>query len=272
MKLYSHSTHDYDALIQRWINFAEAFSNTLNFSFEEFHQEAKHTLYWLSHQPEDAPTNPGQEALDVAPIYISAGVHGDESAPVWALVEWAEKHREYLETIPFVFFPCLNPHGLIENLRSDSEGRDLNRCFNDPQVPVIAAWQKCVGRTRFSRCLNLHEDFDAQGIYLYEISDDVAGLKVGETILSVCESIIPRDPREYIEGQPFDQGLTAHRRSGLTELVERELSGGYPEAIELFLGNATSSAITFETPSEWHISQRIDTHIRAIETWMLLDQ
>ncbi len=71
-------------------------------------------------------------------IYISAGIHGDESAATEGLLAWAERNPELLEKLNFLLFPCLNPWGLISNSRYDSEGRDLNRSYHSSKVPQIA--------------------------------------------------------------------------------------------------------------------------------------
>ncbi len=41
--------------------------------------------------------------------YLSAGIHGDECAPIWALLQWAENASEAELAQPLLIFPCLNP-------------------------------------------------------------------------------------------------------------------------------------------------------------------
>ncbi|MEM7013820.1 MAG: hypothetical protein AAF585_20350, partial [Verrucomicrobiota bacterium] len=127
--------------------------------------------------------------------------------------------------------------------------------------PLISAWREFVGGARFRIALCLHEDYDAHGLYVYELSPP--GTFLGEKCLKACESIIPREPDPNIEGRPADNGVIA-AEGDLQELVA-ELSDGLPES--LYLGiHHTPIALTFETPSEYSLYDRVRTQIRFIET------
>ena len=245
---FPYSPHDYDEVLSRW----KTLAREAGLQFGRLVAVSGRSVWMLS--------NPGLDANDArSPFYLSAGVHGDECAPVWALLEWAEDHVATLLEQPCIVFPCLNPAGFIANTRNDGRGRDLNRSFQDSGIPLIAAWQQAIAGKRFSRCLSLHEDFDARGIYLYELCD-TPGL--GEKLIRCAEEIIPRDPNGEIDGREFNNAVARHERNGLEELARQELEG-YPEAIYLFLKHSPVS-ITFETPSEMDLSFRIEAHKRAI--------
>ncbi len=102
-------------------------------------------------------------------IYLAAGIHGDEPASTEGLYLWAELNLKYLRQLPLFLLPCLNPWGLINNRRVDSEGRDLNRSYHLDDVPVIKAHKDLLKGLSFSVAICLHEDYDAQGVYLYEV-------------------------------------------------------------------------------------------------------
>lgn len=251
MKILRASSHDYHHLIQRWQQLPMPPGGRL-----EIFAEADGLPVWRLRLGEAAS---GGEA-----IYLSAGIHGDECAPVWALLHWAEQEWPAICRGQFLIFPCLNPAGLLENRRTDQAGRDLNRSFQDESIPLIRAWRKEVEGRRFSRTLCLHEDFDARGIYLYELCPpDLAG--TGRAILESCGELIPPDDRAFIEGAPFERGLAQHRPEEIQAVVESRLAGGYPEAIQLFLHHGDIN-LTFETPSELDIDLRIATHMRAIRS------
>src|SRR5690606_35903953 len=105
-------------------------------------------------------------------LYISAGIHGDEAGSTEALIDWAEAHTAELRDLPLMIFPCLNPWGLVNNMRHDRHGYDLNRSFHRDDLPVIHRWRELVSPYKFAISLMLHEDYDAQGLYLYEIKRD----------------------------------------------------------------------------------------------------
>src|SRR5688572_7031133 len=102
-------------------------------------------------------------------FYISAGIHGDEVGSTEGLITWAEKHVASLANWPLRIFPCLNPWGLTLNVRMNESGLDLNRSFHRDDVPVIQGLKQVLAQERFRFALMLHEDYDAQGFYLYEI-------------------------------------------------------------------------------------------------------
>ena len=244
-----HSSHDYTELTDRWQKLARDTGGQLD----------------IIATVQDLPVFSYETSPDSdLPIYLSAGVHGDESAPVWALLEWAEANLEVLKNRSCLIFPCLNPHGLIENQRLDQNQIDLNRRFQDRTLPVLSGWHQKVESKRFSRCINLHEDYDARGVYLYEIANPPG---LGRQVLDAGSSIIPCESAAEIDGQVFDHGLCQHEGDGIREVVEGHLQG-YPEAIYLFL-NHSDTTLTFETPSEMAIETRIAAQRAAIERFFV---
>jgi hypothetical protein len=198
-------------------------------------------------------------------FYLSAGVHGDECAPVWALLKWAESIESSapLNSRPLVILPCLNPYGLLENTRLDSRGTDLNRNFQNADLPLIGEWQRLLQGRQFDLAVNLHEDYDAAGIYLYELSRNPS---IGDTLLHACEEIIPRETASEIDGTDMVNGLL--ERTDDIERIANEELGGWPESIWLYLKHSTN-ACTFETPSEMDLDRRIKAHRLFIENAIL---
>ncbi|MDF1816618.1 MAG: M14 family metallocarboxypeptidase [Verrucomicrobiales bacterium] len=246
----SQSYHDFEELARRWENLAAGLPGV---ELSQMTMADGFPVYAL-----ETTGNPGPAC------YLSAGVHGDECAPVWALLHWAEANRDVLAKDPFLIFPCLNPHGFINNIRIDGSGIDLNRGFQNRSIPVISAWQEKVSQKKFRQVLNLHEDYDSRGIYLYEIAKNPY---LGRKILNDCSSIIACDPDPEIDGQRFENGLCFHPGENIREVVENDLEGGFPEAIYLYLFH-TETALTFETPSEMGITDRIAAQKRAIESFV----
>lgn len=190
-------------------------------------------------------------------IYISAGIHGDEPAAPEALIAWAERNAARLARWPLLIFPCLNPWGLRNNIRLDAAGLDLNRAFHLDSEPLIAALKKVVAPYRFELALMMHEDYDGEGFYLYEIKRRLPFW--GEDVLAVAARKIAIDPRRSIDGQRASGGLI--RRRFDRELFQRI---GYPEAIWLHEFHA-ERALTTETPSEFGLEQRVRAHVAVLE-------
>ena len=246
MSPMSHSGHDYDHLQKRW----EALVARLGWKSTVLLEDSGHPV--LAIENEAARRNEG------GGIYLSAGVHGDECAPVWGLLEWAEESVESLsDDEPLVILPCLNPYGLVENTRRTQQGVDLNRHFQDKTVPLIERWQRYLEGRYFDLAVNLHEDFDAGGIYLYELTRSDSP---GDALLAVCEGIIPRETSSTVDGSDFENGLLKREttEAEIQRVVDEDLDG-WPEAIYLYM-NHSKDAYTFETPSEMDLERRIEAH------------
>jgi murein peptide amidase A len=239
-----HRAHDYRDLIRRWRFVARKARVRLTV----FAQAGDFKLYYLK-----SPALPVDSG-----IYISAGIHGDEPAPTEGLITWAERNTGKLAELPLLLFPCLNPWGLRLNIRLDQMGVDLNRAFDRDDAPVIAAMRSLMQGQRFMVALHLHEDYDAQGIYLYEIEGELPYW--GETLLSAARDIIPIDPRPKIDTGKARTGVIRRRLNAR----HYALLGGLPEAIYMHRHH-TTHAITFETPSEYGLDQRVAAHVAVID-------
>jgi protein MpaA len=147
--LNHHSAHDYEALITRWKKLARK-------SGLEIVPLAKQGDY-------ETIALRGSDRGESEGLYLSSGVHGDEPASIWGLLEWAEANPQILKKDSVVILPCVNPWGMVNNVRVDIRGRDLNRMFQNKTLPFFRAWRKLVGDQQFRMALNLHEDYGAQG-------------------------------------------------------------------------------------------------------------
>lgn len=192
-------------------------------------------------------------------LYISSCIHGDEPGASEGLIAWAEKHASTLATLPLTIFPCLNPWGLLQNVRLNEKGIDINRAFDRDDVPVISALRERIAEEKFALALMLHEDFDGQGIYLYE------GFRAnspgwGGALLKAASPIIGVDPRTRIDISRAKLGVVRRR----FDARHQARLGGLPEAVFLHREHAQRS-ITFETPSEFALERRIAAHVAVIE-------
>lgn len=233
--LRSHRCHDVPFLLERW----KAVAESAGLEFRTAFVAGGFPVIFIHSSQTGAPR-----------LYISAGIHGDEPAGPSGLLAWAEENIALLRRLPVAIFPIFNPAGLALNTRADHRHIDLNRRFHDASHPHIKAWWKCVSDLTFTTGISLHEDYDAQGIYCYELYRNPR-LCIAETALRACEHIIPRDPRPVIEGRPAKNAVI--RRKKVPDMP------GLPESVALFMHN-TKKTLTFETPSEFSLADRVNTH------------
>ena len=125
-------------------------------------------------------------------IYFSAGIHGDEPASTEALITWAEQQGRKLRELPLLLLPCLNPWGLVQNMRANMHRADLNRSFHRTDLPVVEAVKRVVAGHQFDAAMMLHEDYDGQGIYLYEVQR--VQPYWGEALLKAARAHLPDRP------------------------------------------------------------------------------
>ncbi len=242
-RLPNHRCHDYPELIRQW----RALCREAGLVMRELCRVDGLRVHWL----ESKAARRGDPA-----IYLSAGVHGDEPGATAGLLAWAGQNLERLKRESFVIFPCLNPHGLLLNTRVDQRGLDLNRRFHLDDDPVCGAWRRVLTGRALRLAICLHEDYDAHGIYVYELSRLEGGWS--RTLLRQCmDATLPVDSRAKIEGRAAHGGVIQRKKS------PRGLPG-LPEAVAIYeLGCPVS--LTFETPSEFALDDRVRAQARFLD-------
>ncbi len=244
ISLERQQTHNHQLLVQRWKRVAR--KARLKLGVLSRTTTGIEIVYLQSRS--ELPSRPS--------LYLSAGIHGDEPAATEGLIEWAEAETEFLRTTNVLIFPCLNPWGLLWNNRFDEKGRDLNRLYHLNTVPRIRAQKKLIRGLQFDLAIAMHEDYDATGVYIYEIPGESPFL--GEKILAAASKFMPVESRKTVEGRPCRAGLI--RRNILPgEFTE------YPEALFLHFGHSRRT-LTFESPSEFSIHDRVKAQVACLQT------
>ncbi|MBV8170374.1 MAG: M14 family metallocarboxypeptidase [Candidatus Eremiobacteraeota bacterium] len=190
-------------------------------------------------------------------ICLSAGIHGDEPAGVEALLSFFE--RPQLPRAAITALPCINPIGYIANTRRTDVGIDLNRTFGQDGAPrETELARQALSGTRFQAGIDLHEDTEARGFYLYEHVRD-GRAPIGERIVaSVRATGLPISDAPTVEGRALVDGCVEPAEETLSPLV-----GFF--SIYLFDRHSDHTLVP-ESPAILPMSARVAMHLAAIDS------
>lgn len=195
-------------------------------------------------------------------IVISAGMHGDEPAAVEALlktIELIDDRRDRLNA-QFLIFPCDNPTGWELDKRENYLGLDLNREFaKEGQAAEIALVEKALRGREIHFTLDLHEDIDVYGMYLYERARKGKKSLAEEMIQALRQSGYPIHEEDWIEGLPATGGIIWP--SGRLRKFE------LPKAVYLW-HSGVGHLITTESPGKLDLATRVEMQMVCVEVFL----
>lgn len=194
-----------------------------------------------AHRPAASPEGPR--------ILVSAGIHGDEPAGPIAILEHLSQSA-FADSFEWVLFPALNPAGLLRGTRDNASGIDLNRDFLLRRAPETRFFVEQVGRfPGFDLHLSLHEDWEYDKAYLYELNSS-GHASIAAELLRVTDQCIGLVDADEIDGHiPTARGFIRHA-------LEPDEPEGWPEAIFL-THKFPLLSYTLETPSRAALSARV---------------
>lgn len=193
-------------------------------------------------------------------VLISAGIHGDEPAGVEAICAFLERNefQRYAGDWEVTLLPCLNPFGYEHGTRDNHEGKDLNRLFKSASTPPEVTAAREVLSRPFDLTLELHEDSESPGFYLYQKETGAANPALGRRILGEAEKTMSINMNSEIEGMPADRGL-------INRFSRQEKMKWWPMAVYA-AAKGSRCCFTFETALTFPMESRINTHLNAIRT------
>ncbi len=182
-------------------------------------------------------------------VYISAGIHGDEPAGPLAVLKLFQENL-WPADVDLWLLPCLNPRGFDLGTRENEDGIDLNRDYRSLRSPLIRGHIKWLEKQpSFDFALCLHEDWESQGFYLYELNPPLAP-SLAEAIVAAAGQVCPIDLSPEIEGRVAQGGIICANPDLFTRL-------DWPEAFYL-VHQKTKITYTLESPSDFPMTIRVE--------------
>jgi len=190
-----------------------------------------------------------------ANVYISTGIHGDEPAGPLAALELL-KENLWPADANIWLIPCLNPRGYKLNTRENENGVDLNRDYRTLSTPITEAHARWLqARPRFDVSLLLHEDWESNGFYLYELNPERRP-SMAEAVVAGVKEVCPIDLSPVIEGREAKDGIICAN----PDLQSRK---DWPEAFYL-VHHKTPISYTLEAPSDYPLVTRVQALCRGV--------
>ncbi len=217
---------------------------------------------------------------DLPRVFLSAGIHGEEPAGVYALLEFMNQGMaNYLNHFSFLILPCLNPYGFVRGVRFSREVSDLNRSFDDvPAPPEVASVTDLL--QRFPGPYRLAFDFHEADTYMPKGEDrSVENIPGGVYMYETTRSEQPPLGKAIIRvirnsGYPISQRRSvygAECRNGLIHTTAPD-APDYPVLPEfngtldwyLLQNRYADHFLAIETPTAWSLKRRITVQKKAL--------
>jgi protein MpaA len=188
-------------------------------------------------------------------IYISAGIHGDEPSGPVSVLRFLEENRWPDANLWLV--PCLNPTGFRRSTRENADGVDLNRDYRHITTPEVKAHTEWLqDQPPFDLTLLLHEDWEANGFYVYEVNPENR-LSFAEPMVEAVSALCPIETAELVDNFTCNAGI-------IRPAIKPEDRPQWAEAIYLIV-NKSRQSYTVETPSDYPLASRVKAHVSALK-------
>ncbi len=193
-------------------------------------------------------------------ILISAGIHGDEPGGIETIIQFIERklYNPFLSNWTFNIIPCINPFGYEFNKRENFENFDLNRCFKKSNPPKEVKFVQKIVSDSLNLDIELHEDVDSPGYYLYQKPNEPRLLPLGKEIINNVKQIMPINNDSSIDESDALKGI-------ITPKVEPENMEWWPMAIFSHMQNC-AGVFTLESSTHFSMEKRVEAQLMAIET------
>tara|TARA_Y100001960_G_C14641991_1_gene811361 strand:- start:208 stop:969 length:762 start_codon:yes stop_codon:yes gene_type:complete len=191
---------------------------------------------------------------------ISAGIHGDEPGGIETILSFLENkfYINYMNTWEITLLPCINPYGYEFGTRENHQKKDLNRLFKIENPPLEVFFAQSLLDSQFDLTLELHEDDESSGYYLYQKETNPKYQNLGIEILNSIQEIMPINKDKEIDGSTAHQGI-------INNDMDLSKMDWWPMAL-YGLSKGAQVSLTLEAATQYKLSARVKAHLLAITT------
>lgn len=188
---------------------------------------------------------------DSKKLYISSGIHGNESSGPIALNQFVN-YPGMFDGVDTTIIPILNRYGYAHNQRHNQNDKDLNRDYRSARQKETKKHLELIQDKKYDLAMCLHESSKATGCFIYKPNRNKR-MDVMEEILIAMSRVMPVDNRHSEWQVKIERGIlkdTKYKEQHWTEAV--------------YFSHNDIPAFTIEVPSAAPLQQRIVTFQAAI--------
>ena len=200
-------------------------------------------------------------------LLILAGIHGEEPAGPWGLLQFISKldtdYKHLLHKVNLFFIPIINSYGFKMGCRLNKDGLSVNSGYFPEQGNIQTAegnllMQKFDLLTKSAKdgFLNCHENIETDYAYTYCIENTDTIPKIVNDMLNISTSAFGKHP----DGIVFDGNL----KDGIDFNTHDETLDDYMVTV-----GKVKRSITTELPGQKDIVKRIDVYEKLILQFVL---
>jgi hypothetical protein len=188
-------------------------------------------------------------------FYFSTGIHGDEPSGPLAMLELLAENQWPDASLWLV--PCLNPTGFRHNTRENADSIDLNRDYRHFRSREVRAHiQFLQTLPPLHASIILHEDWEANGFYIYEVNP-FGENSLAEPVIAALRPQFPIEHADFVDTWPHKDGI-------IRPQFAPEERPEWAESLYLIATQKTRQSYTFEAPSDFPLSFRVKAHHAAM--------
>ena len=196
-------------------------------------------------------------------VFVNGCIHGDEPAGAEVILEIIEilarsPHR--YEQFSFDIVPIVNPWGYSCDIRFNRDGRDVNRDFSSFMCQESRTVKKYVDGKRYHLMIDLHEDPDGKGFYMYQYGNPDTSLS-RKTIEIIRKMDYPIEQDVNMIMLKTEDGLIDAPMWGLWYMrITKQLS-----ISNYYRFNNSDNVYTIETPTILDLKDRVKMQMAAFK-------